>query len=154
MKLESFSDFAKFMLIIDEGEKSLPYDDATSKPVRCIGKLTIGIGRNLTDRGLSPDEIDYIFQNDLNIVVKDALSIFPKFSTYSLNRKLAICNMLFMGKYKFLGFTEMIRAIKNEDWKRAAVEAQDSKWFRQTKSRGPRVVRLFLEQGDPYGFTA
>ena len=27
------------------------------------GKLTIAVGRNLTDRGLEDDEIDYLFAN-------------------------------------------------------------------------------------------
>ena len=31
------------------------------------GRLTIAVGRNLTDRGLADDEIDYLFANDLVI---------------------------------------------------------------------------------------
>ena len=31
------------------------------------GRLTIAVGRNLNDRGLADDEIDYLFANDLVI---------------------------------------------------------------------------------------
>ena len=43
-----------------EGRRSHIYTDT-------VGKLTIGVGRNLTDRGLSDDEIDYLLANDIKI---------------------------------------------------------------------------------------
>jgi hypothetical protein len=35
-----------------------------------IGKITIGIGRNLTDRGLSVDEVEMLFANDMKIAAE------------------------------------------------------------------------------------
>ena len=43
-------------LRLHEGVEHMPYKDT-------VGKLTIGVGRNLDDRGLSDDEIDYILSN-------------------------------------------------------------------------------------------
>lgn len=45
----------------DEGVRFKPYRDT-------VGKLTIGVGRNLDDRGISPGEADYLLANDIRIV--------------------------------------------------------------------------------------
>jgi lysozyme len=46
-------------LIRDEGLKLKPYTDT-------VGKLTIGIGRNLTDRGISRQEALVLARNDVD----------------------------------------------------------------------------------------
>ena len=46
-----------------EGVSALPYEDS-------VGKITIGIGRNLTDRGLSVDEVEMLFANDMKIAAE------------------------------------------------------------------------------------
>ena len=50
-------------LRIHEGVEKTVYNDSEGIP-------TIGVGRNLRDRGLSDDEIDYLLSNDIDIVVK------------------------------------------------------------------------------------
>lgn len=52
------TDLAKALIEHHEGRRAHPYTDTT-------GNLTIGVGRNLSDRGLSADEIDLLFANDL-----------------------------------------------------------------------------------------
>jgi hypothetical protein len=37
----------------------------------------------------------------------------------------------------------MKEALQKDDYRTAAVEAQDSDWFKQVKTRGPRTVSLF-----------
>ena len=44
-------------LIIDEGIKLKPYTDS-------VGKLTIGVGRNLNDVGISEDEARFLLGNE------------------------------------------------------------------------------------------
>ncbi len=52
------SEFAKKMIKGNEGMRLKPY--------RCsAGKLTIGYGRNLDDRGISAHEANDLFENDL-----------------------------------------------------------------------------------------
>lgn len=49
------AEFSKTLLDLiehHEGRRAFPYHDI-------VGKLTIGVGRNLTDRGLSDDEINF-----------------------------------------------------------------------------------------------
>ncbi|KAG0310255.1 hypothetical protein BGZ97_012685, partial [Linnemannia gamsii] len=42
----------------DEGRRLKPYRDT-------VGKLTIGVGRNLTDVGISESECDMLLENDI-----------------------------------------------------------------------------------------
>ena len=52
-----------------EGRRALPYRDS-------LGKLTIGVGRNLSDRGLSEGEIDLLLANDIAIAAEACGEIF------------------------------------------------------------------------------
>ena len=48
------------------------------KPYRCTaGHLTIGIGRNLDDRGITEDEARFLCQNDVDIVEQELARKFP-----------------------------------------------------------------------------
>ena len=53
-----------------EGRRQFPYYDTR-------GKLTIAVGRNLNDRGLADDEIDYLFANDLIIALQICQDLYP-----------------------------------------------------------------------------
>ncbi len=70
------------MFILDEGKKDKAY--------RCsVGKLTIGIGRNLDDVGLSDDEQYYLLNNDVERATRACIAIFGKglWDKWSENRK-------------------------------------------------------------------
>jgi lysozyme len=57
------AEFSKTLLDLiehHEGHRAFAYYDI-------VGKLTIGVGRNLTDRGLSDDEINLLFINDMRL---------------------------------------------------------------------------------------
>ena len=111
-----------------EGRRSHIYTDT-------VGKLTIGVGRNLTDRGLSDDEIDYLLANDIKIAKSICIDLFGDavFRQASAMRQHALISMAFnMGKPRLDGFVKMIAAIKAGDWDRAADEALNSRWASQT----------------------
>ena len=82
----------------NEGVRKYPY--------RCsAGKLTIGIGRNLEDKGLSDSEVMYLFDNDLQDTQDSAESIFEDFSQYALEEQTVILDMLFnLGTTRFKTF--------------------------------------------------
>jgi len=106
-----------------------PYTDS-------VGKLTIGIGRNLDDNGISKDEALYMLSHDIKTVTDDLHSIFEDFSYLPYDVQLALTDMMFnLGKSRFLGFKKMIAAIKDKDFKEAARQAKDSKWCKQVGSR-------------------
>ncbi len=116
-----------------EDRRKFPYEDS-------VGKLTIGIGRNLDDRGLSDDEIDMLCNNDIKIVVDHAQTL-PYWETLDSVRQLIVADMIFnMGPNRFSGFVKTNAAIARGDYNTAADEMVDSKWYRQTKRRAHKLV--------------
>jgi lysozyme len=119
-----------------EGKRKLAY--------KCpAGKITVGIGRNLEDKGLSDDEIYYLLGND----IKDLQKEFEKIDWYrklSKARKCIMLNMAFnMGIAGLLKFRNMIQAIKAGDYNKAADEMQNSKWYAQVRKRADELVKQF-----------
>lgn len=123
-------------LKIDEGLRLKPYRDTK-------GKLTIGIGRNLDDVGISKDEAEYLLMNDLISHTKELLSNYPWVNNLSQSRKEVLINMHFnMGEQVFRLFKKFLKACEEERWEDACREMEESLWYHQV---GPRAVRL-IEQ--------
>lgn len=120
-----------------EARRRFPYEDS-------VGKLTIGVGRNLEDRGLSDEEIDFLLSNDQKSAYEEAEG-FPWFGELDTTRQCIIVDMIFnMGVSRFSGFVNTIAALEARDYNAAAREMQDSKWFRQTGRRAQALVRAML----------
>ncbi len=127
-------------LIRDEGVELKPY--------RCTaGKLTIGVGRNLDDRGITRDEASYLLKNDIALCEKDLDRIVPNWRNLSDARQRVLVNMVFnLGAARFAGFQKFIANLRLGDFKAAAREMMDSSWSKQV---GQRAVRLrdMMEKG-------
>lgn len=117
-----------------------------SKPYRCTaGKITIGVGRNLDDVGLSPDEIAYLFENDLRRVELELHRAFPWVTSLDPVRYAVMVDMLFnLGVSRLKGFRKFLAAMERKDWKTASVEMMDSLWARQVKTRATRLRDMVL----------
>ena len=87
----------KKMLLVDEGLRLRPYRDGA-------GYLSIGIGRNLDENGISEDEAMYLFENDCANALRDAFSIFgPHWERIDPVRRAVILDMLFnLGRPRFI----------------------------------------------------
>ena len=116
------------------------------KPYYCTaGKLTIGIGRNLTDVGISEPEAYMLLDGDIRSATAAVSNVFPHFWRYSDNRKNAIIDMLVnLGLGRFLGFQKFIAAVKVEDWLTAEVEMLDSLWATQVPERAKEDAALIM----------
>lgn len=135
------------MKLLSEMMKDLIRDEGLElKPYRCpTGKLTIGVGRNLEDKGISQDEAIYLLRNDITECVEDLRTIFHNFEEFSASRKRALINMRFnLGPSGFRGFKKMIAAIKANDWQTACKEAKNSKWYKQVPTRANRIIKLLM----------
>lgn len=114
------------------------YEGLRLKPYICpAGRLTIGYGHNIQDNGITKAEADFILANDLVNTRRDLLAVFgDQVGTWSEARQDALTDMMFnMGLPVFLGFKNMIAAIKAEDWEEAARQALDSRWREQVGRR-------------------
>lgn len=123
----------------DEDVKLKPYRDT-------VGKLTIGCGRNLDDRGISYDEAMYLLDNDIRLVFRDLDHAVPFWQELSEPRQRALANMMFnLGLSRFMGFKKMLAALAMGDYDTAAREALDSLWSRQVGQRAVRIADMIRE---------
>lgn len=117
------------MLVKHEGLRLKPYKDT-------VGKLTIGVGRNIEDQGITKAEALVLLVNDIDRVHKESLNAIKSFSVLSDARKIVIMSMIFnMGLSKFLGFKKFIQFVEVRDFDSAAREMLNSLWSSQVKSR-------------------
>ena len=108
--------------------------------------MSIGIGRNLEDRGLSDDEILILLGNDLVWVAADLDRELPWWREMPEPKQRALANMCFnLGMPRLSKFKLMLTALEKGDWAEAANQARDSKWADQVGERANRIAELFLE---------
>lgn len=123
------------------------HEGESLKPYYCTAnKLSIGIGRNLEDRGISQDESLYMFNNDLRLAISDLQRVFGS-DLKSLPDPvlLAFIDMMFqLGLGRFSGFKNMIKYAIAGNWKEAARELMDSKYARQVPKRAEENRDLLL----------
>lgn len=120
-------------LLRDEGMRLRPYRDA-------VGKLTIGIGRNLDDVGISESEAATLLANDIGAAGRGLQSTLPWASTLDPVRYAALLNMCFnLGLTKLLKFKQFLASLEAGDWKMAKLNMLNSAWASQV---GDRAVRL------------
>lgn len=132
----------------DRLKRQLEVDELRSKKiyVDSVGKVSGGIGRNLTDRGFSEDEIDLMYANDVKIAERDARSLVPGFDQLSDVRQEVIMNMSFnMGYSRLSGFKKFLAAVNSSDFDEAADQMKDSKWYGQVGDRGKRLAYAMRE---------
>ena len=144
-------------LILHEGLKLEVYQDT-------LGIDTIGIGRNLEDRGISQEELNdmdiprighiyeygiteadavYLANNDVQIVEEELLNAHPCVAELDAVRQLVLVDMAFnMGVPRLRKFKKMWAAIHDEDFQTAAKEMLDSRWANQVKSRSVKLANM------------
>ena len=137
-------------LIDHEGMVLTVYKDS-------LGIDTIGIGRNLKDRGISREELDYLdipnmevvyehgiseadarylALNDITIVENELCSVHTCVENLDSVRQLVLMDMAFnMGVPRLCKFKLMWNAIHEQNWEAASREMLDSKWARQVGRR-------------------
>lgn len=117
----------------DEGLRLKPYRDT-------VGKLTIGIGRNLDDVGISAEEARYLLGNDVARSAADLDRHLPFWRDLGPVRQRVLANMAFnMGIRRLLTFKYTLLMVEHGDWEKASQGMLSSLWARQV---GPRAVRL------------
>ena len=120
-------------LIRDEGVRLKPYTDS-------VGKLTIGIGRNLTDDGIRQSEANLMLQNDVDNVEHDLSIALPWLSKLDDIRKFVLVNMAFnMGLHGLVSFHRTLSLVEEGDYAGAAVAMLQSHWAAEVGIRAKRL---------------
>lgn len=126
-------------LAIDEDVRLKPYKDT-------VGKLTIGVGRNLDDVGISKSEAMMMLGADIDRACADLDRSIPWWRSMSDRRQQALCNMAFnMGTHKLLGFVNTLRMMQSGDYNGAANEMLNSLWAKQVGARSERLAQMMRE---------
>ncbi len=123
-------------------EQLVRHEGLRLKPYHCTaGKLTIGIGRNLDDSGISQSEAYVMLINDIMNCEKQLQSKIPDiYNSLDEVRKSVLLNMCFnLGINGLLGFKNTLVFVKAGDWERAANNMLVSKWAKQV---GRRAIEL------------
>lgn len=129
----------KDQLILHEGMKLKPYQDT-------VGKTTIGVGRNLDDRGISMHEAMFLLDNDIQAVENDLDRHLPWWRSLSEARQLVLADMTFnLGIGRLLGFKNTLAAMQTGDYEAAARGMLASKWAGQVGKRAQRLARMMRE---------
>jgi lysozyme len=124
-------------LIQHEGFKLRVYKDT-------LGIETIGVGRNLRDKGICDSEVIYLLRNDI-AECRQSLEKFDWYNQLIERRKRVLIDMCFnMGMRRLLGFTKMIAALKESNYAKAADEMLNSKWADQVKSRAINLYKMMV----------
>lgn len=133
----------KRQIRLHEGERLKPY--------KCTaGKLTIGVGRNLEDRGITPEESSYLLENDLRSFIAEVYRKLPWVADLDDVRQRVIIDMAFnLGIAGLLSFKNTLAAIKAGDYAKAAPMMLDSKWAGQVGKRAERLSTMMLTGKDP-----
>ncbi len=134
-----------------------------------LGIDTIGIGRNLKDRGISKEELDYldipsmevIYEhgiseadarylalNDIAIVENELCRVHTCVENLDSVRQLILMDMAFnMGVPRLCKFKLMWNAIHEQNWEASSREMLDSRWARQVGRRA-KILSEAMKSGE------
>lgn len=130
-------------LIRDEENRQFVYFDS-------VGAPTVGVGRNLRDKGLSALERDFLLDNDISDYTIQIFVAIPWADQLDTIRREVLVNMAFnlgiglSGVNGLLGFPKFLAALQAKNYVLAAKEMLDSKWAKQVGSRAVRLSQQIL----------
>ena len=131
-------------LTIDEGKVLEIYHDHLGLPTVGIGHLILdsdeesgqALGTEITE-----ERCVELFESDLESVVADCKILHEGWDGYPQEVKQIIANMMFnMGRTRLSKFKNHNIALKSGDWKTAAIEGRDSRWYKQVTNRAERLM--------------
>jgi lysozyme len=117
------------------------------KPYRCTAnKLTIGVGRNIEDVGISKEEAMYLLQNDIASVAGQCTRAFDWFLDAPEQVKEAVINLVFnMGLSKFKQFKLTIGHLSRKEYELAGAELLNSNYAVQVGNRAIEIANQIAE---------
>lgn len=130
-----YNDIRK-LLTLHEGYRQFPYKDT-------VGKVTIGVGFNLTDVGLLPEEVDFILTNRIQKVAAELEKALPWIENLDPVRIAVLVDMGFnLGTKGLLAFKRTLGSVQRGDYALASIQMLESKWARQVGKRARRLANM------------
>jgi lysozyme len=118
-----------------EGSRRFPYRDT-------VGKLTVGVGRNLTDVGVFPHEAAYLLSGDIDRAVRGLATRYPEwFPKIDPVRQAVLVNMAFnLGLTGLAAFRKTLDFVARGQYGEASDAMLQSKWAGQVGSRAVELA--------------
>ena len=139
----------KETLKVDEGVVYEIYNDHLGYPTFGIGHLILeGEAEHGQPVGtpISEERVDECFEKDVEYVLNDCRILHEDFDNYPEEVKQIIANMMFnMGRTRLTKFRKHNAALQEGDWKTAAIEGRDSRWYKQVTNRAERLMKRLEE---------
>jgi lysozyme len=149
MSSPTFFETMRQQLAAEEKLMLKPYVDCCGKSWRdCLcqhkGKLTIGIGRNIEDRGITQAEAYYLCDNDIEIMLAELDKAIPWYRKLDEVRIRVLIDMAFnMGVPRLVANNpSMLAACEAGDYARAATEMLNGPWHEQVKGRADKLAAM------------
>jgi len=121
------------LMKLHEGVRFKPYLDT-------VGKWTIGVGRNLSDNGLSTATVEQMLAEDIATAKSDLDKHYAGWCDLTENRQMVLVSMAFnLGMPRYTRFAKFWTAVKQDEWDEAAYQMMDSRWAKQV---GNRAIEL------------
>jgi len=131
-------------LIIDEGQVNEVYHDHLGYPTFGIGHLVLDSDEeNGAPVGtpVSKERVIECFEKDVETVIEDCKKLHDGWDGYPQEVKQIIANMMFnMGRTRLSKFKNHNAALQSGDWRTAAIEGRDSRWYKQVTNRAERLM--------------
>ena len=136
-------------LVRDEGCVFEVYLDSEGLPTFGIGHLCkpldpeygYAVGTKVT-----PERVNECFEKDVETVIEDCKKLHDGWDGYPQEVKQIVANMMFnMGLTRLSKFKRHNAALQCGDWKEAAVEGRDSRWYKQVTNRAERLMSRLEE---------
>ena len=143
-KQEIDVDQLKETLKVDEGVVYEIYNDHLGYPPFGIGHLVLeGDAQHGAAVGtpVGEDRVDECFEKDVESVISDCKKLHEGWDGYPQEVKQIVANKMFnMGLTRLSKFSKHNAALFAGDWKTAAVEGRDSRWYNQVTNRAERLM--------------
>ena len=133
-------------LKIDEGVKYEIYADH-------LGYHTFGVGHLVINEDpewgqefgtpISEERVWECFEKDLDTSISECHALHGEgtFDDFPEEVQQVVVNMMFnMGRTRLSKFKKFNAALEAADWKEAAVEGRDSRWYKQVTNRAERLM--------------
>ena len=133
-------------LKIDEGVVNEIYKDHLGYPTFGVGHLVLESDPEYGQEvgtPVSEERVKECFERDLDIAIGECELLYEDgvFGNLPDEVQQILVNMMFnMGRTRLSKFKKMHAAILEGDWKTAAVEGRDSRWYKQVTNRAERLM--------------
>ena len=133
-------------LKIDEGVVYEIYKDHLGYPTFGVGHLVLESDPEYGQEVGTPvdeDRVKECFEKDLNTAISECELLYEEgvFEKLPDEVQQILVNMMFnMGRTRLSKFKKMHGGILDGDWKEAAKEGRDSKWYHQVTNRAERLM--------------